>query len=195
VYAAEVDGQRLTFEVDCVWRRNMVIRDRETGSLWQHATGEAVAGPLQGKMLTLLGGQLTTWGGWQAAHPYTLAAQDPEEWGGRLSKAKVTKVLDTVTSFATAPGLTKPDRRLPSHEVVIGIMIDGIARAYPLETLIELGVIDDEIEGEQIRLEYDPTHDAVRATMNDAPINAARTWWTGWYEFHPETTLFEPVNI
>lgn len=191
MYAAEVDGQRLTFEVECVWRRNMVIRDRETGSLWQQATGKAIAGPRQGKQLPLLGGQLTTWAGWREAHPYTQAALDPEEWGGRLSKTKTTRVLDRVTSHAAVPGLTPRDRRLPSHQFVIGITLDGVARAYPLETLKGLHVIEEEVEGKLVCLEYAPVHDAVKVSVDGDQIAVARTWWTGWYEFHPETTLYK----
>lgn len=44
VHAATVDGRCLTWEVAAVWRRNMIIRVLETQSLWQHATGEELAG-------------------------------------------------------------------------------------------------------------------------------------------------------
>jgi hypothetical protein len=57
VYASEVNDQRLMFEVAGVYRRNMIIRDRQTGTLWQHATGEALMGPLKGVQLQLLGGE------------------------------------------------------------------------------------------------------------------------------------------
>ena len=65
MYAAEVDDQRLTFEVAGVYRRNMIIRDRQTGTLWQHATGEALMGPLKGVQLRPLGGELIRWSRWK----------------------------------------------------------------------------------------------------------------------------------
>ena len=43
----------------------MIFRDRETGTLWQQATGEAVAGPLKGATLQLLSGEILTWAGWE----------------------------------------------------------------------------------------------------------------------------------
>ena len=39
IFDPVVEGQRLTFEPVSVHRRNMVMRDRETGTIWQHETG------------------------------------------------------------------------------------------------------------------------------------------------------------
>ncbi len=58
VFDPVVDGQRLTFEPVSVHRRNMIMRDRETGTIWQHETGEALMGKYRGKTLDLLGGAL-----------------------------------------------------------------------------------------------------------------------------------------
>ncbi len=77
VYAASVDGQVLTFDARSPWRWNMIMRDRETGSLWQQATGEAVFGPLAGRQLQLLGGEQTAWAGWRDEHPQTEANRAP----------------------------------------------------------------------------------------------------------------------
>ena len=77
MYAAEVNDQRLMFEVAGVYRRNMIIRDRQTGTLWQHATGEALMGPLKGVQLQLLGGELTSWSRWKEMYPHTSMAGEP----------------------------------------------------------------------------------------------------------------------
>jgi len=191
VYAATVNEQRLSFEVECVWRRNMIMRDRETGTLWQHATGEALIGPLQGASLTLLGGELVTWAGWIAAHPYTLAALEPSEWKGMVSKEKVTKVLERATNLVTLPGITQTDTRLPAREAIVGILIDSIARAYRLADLKERGHVDETIGGQKIRIVYDENQNMVRAFRDGTQMHVQRTWWAGWYEFHPKTTIFE----
>ncbi|MCB9154847.1 MAG: DUF3179 domain-containing protein [Caldilineae bacterium] len=193
MYAAHVRSQRLTFDVECVWRRNMVIRDRETGSLWQHATGEAVAGPLKGERLTVLSGELITWAGWKQAHPDTEAALEPEDWTGLIPKARVKRVLEKVTSVATIPGKSVPDKRLPSHEMIIGIVVGDLARAYPLSELRRLGSVCETINGRQIEVIFDEEHDVVRASVDGAGAVPQRTWWTGWYEFHPGTTIYGDV--
>ncbi len=193
MYAATVNEQRLTFDVECVWRRNMVIRDRETGTLWQQATGEALIGPLQGEQLTLLGGELLTWAGWKTAHPTTFASLEPEVWTGMLPKERVTAVLEKITYFVSkiAPGKTPNDKRLPPYAAIVGILIDGIVRAYPLAVLQEMDVIKEMVNGKNIRIEHDVTTDLVRAFIDGEAIMIKRTWWLGWYEFHPQTTLYK----
>jgi hypothetical protein len=51
IYNPVIDGQRLTFEVLGVHRRNMIIRDLQTGTVWQQGTGSAMYGKLKGKQL------------------------------------------------------------------------------------------------------------------------------------------------
>jgi len=189
-----MNGQPLTFDVECVWRRNMIMRDNETGSLWQHATGEAIAGPLRGAQLTLLGGELISWGGWKQAQPQTAAALEPEQWTGLIAKDRVTAVLEKVTSLATVPGKTRPDGRLPSHEEVVGIVVDGAARAYRLADLRHPEGVLDMVNGRQIQVVYDQAQDVVHAFADDTPLFSQRTWWMGWYEFHPQTTIYQAVK-
>lgn len=170
----------------------MIIRDRETGTLWQHATGEALAGPLGGARLELLGGEMMAWGAWKRAHPQTLAAQEPDEWTGILPKKRVTAVLERVTDNFTGPGLTPVDKRLPAHEPVAGISVGNVYRAYPLAALNEAGIIEEQVNGRQVRVAYDAAGDQVRASLDGAPLWVQRTWWAGWFEFHPQTTVYEP---
>ena len=195
MYAATVNGRHLTFDVECVWRRNMVIRDNETETLWQHATGEGLVGPLQGERLTLLGGEMISWSGWKEAHPHSLAALEPEEWTGLVSKERVTAVLEKVTSVATVPGRTRRDERLRAHEMVVGIVVDDEARAYPLIELGRLGRVEEVVNGRQLEIAYDETHDVVRAFVDGTPVTVQRTWWSGWFEFHPQTKIFTSIGL
>lgn len=196
MYAATVDDRRLTFEVECVWRRNMIMRDRETGTLWQQATGEALVGPLAGKQLDLLAGELTTWGGWKTAHPATLAALEPSEWQGMLPRDKMMPMLEKITTFVAgfAPGKSRTDRRLPPRETVVGILVEGTSRAYRLIDLQQVGIIEELFNGQRIKVEFDEPTAVVRVYANGTPLHGQRTWWLGWYEFHPQTTIFELKN-
>lgn len=194
MYAATLNGRRLTFEVECVWRRNMIIRDRETGTLWQHATGEALIGPLKGERLGLLGGALINWGGWKAIYPNTQAALEPAEWAGLFSKESVNRVLEKATSFAVVPGKTRDDKRLPALEMVIGVLVDGAPRAYRLADLARSGALEETVNGRKIRVIYDEEHQSVQALADGDRLDLKRTRWMGWYEFHPDTTVFEPAE-
>jgi len=163
VYAATVDGQRLTWEVAAVWRRNMIIRDRETGSLWQHATGEALAGPLAGRTLTPLPASQVTWGVWRQEQPETrVVASVP--WASHAPKALVEFALRNATRDGlNAPGLHRNDARLPSHTPIAGLVVAGEARAYPLEMVRNAGLVNDELGGRPVALVYDGAGDRVCA--------------------------------
>lgn len=50
-----LDGRLLHFAVAGVYRGTMLMRDTETGSEWDHMTGEALSGPLQGQRLAIVG--------------------------------------------------------------------------------------------------------------------------------------------
>jgi len=56
IFNAEIEGEKLYFKVSAVWRRNMVMIDDQSKSLWQQATGECIYGKYKGKHLELLSG-------------------------------------------------------------------------------------------------------------------------------------------
>lgn len=216
MYAAQIDGQRLTFEVTAVWRKNMIMTDRETGGLWQHATGECLAGPLKGKQLPILGGQQLTWSAWHQMYPETTVIIGPEKWPGLLSKEIVETILQKATASGSLPGKSLIDRRLPQNEDVFGVESKGAWCAYRVNELKENGLILDQLGGEWIVLRYLPEGDLVQAyqlqpgdyKLEDGRLVTAagkaidpggeqgrqiyglRKWWNGWYEFHPGTRIY-----
>ena len=166
MYAASVDGQRLIFDVAGVYRRNMIIRDRQTGTLWQHATGEALMGSLKGVRLQVLGGELTRWSGWQEMNPHTMLAVEPVPENGRypglIPRHRLEHLLEAFSTNYAAPGLVT-DKRLPMHEEIAGLSLSGVDKAYPLAVLREQGVINDRIGERSIAIIYDADADHVMA--------------------------------
>lgn len=162
MYATAHNDQALTFTVRGVYRRNMVIRDNETGTIWQHATGEGVAGPLRGERLTPLGGEMTRWGAWREAHPTTtLAYETPDTPTGLLPTERMVRLFRLTNVFAT-PGKQGYDRRLPMHEEILGIALAGEALAFPLAAIRESGVINAVVGGVPVAVVHTPG-DAYRA--------------------------------
>jgi hypothetical protein len=85
------------------------------------------------------------------------------------------------------------DHRIDAHEVIIGIEIQGISKAFKLKQLRELGTIQDRIDGEEIQLEYRVEGDQVIAqTSKGLPVYYERQWWLGWSEFHPGSVIYSP---
>lgn len=193
MYARTQGGRPLTFEAAAVWRRNMIMRDQQTRTLWQHATGEALVGPFQGLTLTPLDGELTTWGAWRAEHPQSRVVLHAEKWPGLLPLRVTETLLEGATASGFVPGLTRRDARLPHNEAVIGVTREGVSRAYPLAELAQRGSIDDTLGGVALRLSYDERAQRVRVQQREtgASVPFQRTWWGGWYEFHPLTEVYQ----
>lgn len=194
MYAATVQGQRLTFEVLGVWRRNLIMRDRETGTAWQQATGAALAGPLQGARLELLGGEQTTWANWQERYPETaVSIEPPQPPQGLLSFSRLESLLDLFTTRFMTPGLNRNDGRLPSHIEVAGLTVRGESRAYPLPQLREQPIIHDTLGDKAITVRYVPDADSVTVHFenDDRPLHVKRQYWLGWSEFHPGASIWQ----
>jgi YD repeat-containing protein len=190
VYAAALDGLRLTFQVFGVWRKNMVIRDRQTGTIWQQATGEAIDGPLKGRRLEVLPAWETTWGALLSAVPQACYTVAPRKFTGLMPMPILQRMLG-LTHWANLNGLSARDTRLEPHQIVIGLVINGAAKAYPLALLRAQPVHTDQVGGETIRLEYHAAGDQV--AIYDAQGNrklAQRLWWSAWSEFHPRSELY-----
>jgi len=195
VYAAKVDEQHLRFCVFGVWRKNMVMRDLETGTIWQHATGEAIDGPLKGRKLDVLYGWETTWGALRKSYPDAVYALKPEKYTGIIPKPILQRML-RITKWATLSGLSGQDHRLDPHQIVIGVIINGVAKVYPLEILRANPNTVDKVAGETIQLLYDAEGDQVVIKTSDGKrLHYERQWWAGWREFHPRSEIYSENKI
>lgn len=190
MYAATVNELHLTFQVFGVWRKNLVMRDHQTGTIWQHATGEAIDGPLKGCQLAVRNGWETTWGMLRKAFPSASFVLPPRKFTGLMPKPILQRVL-VITHWASLSGLSSSDARLGSHDVVIGVIVNGAAKAYPLNILRAQPTLVDQVGGETIRLVYDAAGDQVTVyTVDGTKRKYERQWWAGWSEFHPRSELY-----
>jgi hypothetical protein len=138
VYARQVEGQLLTFGVSGKLIMNgLVMYDRETGSLWSQVIGQAVDGRFQGVELGLVAGLQTTWGKWVTAHPDTLVLDK----GGSYRSDSYTRYYSD--GRLGILGQKRGDTRVPSKEFVVGVTIDGRAKAYPFQELGNTPVVND----------------------------------------------------
>ena len=72
MYDRSLDDRTLTFVVSgLLWGRSLVMGDEQTGSEWSHILGEAMAGELKGKKLTILPSSMTNWETWRTKYPHT----------------------------------------------------------------------------------------------------------------------------
>ncbi|MGD9223221.1 MAG: DUF3179 domain-containing (seleno)protein [Desulfobacteraceae bacterium] len=80
---------------------------------------------------------------------------------------------------------------LSAKERVLGIAIDGVAKAYPLEDLQKKpGILTDQVGQSQLFIEVNSDGDvvAVRNASNEK-IPHMFVYWFAWQAFHPKTEI------
>ncbi len=115
--------------------------DRETESLWVHASGRARSGAREGWQLKLFPSTVTTWAQWKATYPTTLVL-DGRRRGG---------FMGTYTGTADAARL--------GLSVVVGFK----AKLYPFALLKEHIVINDKFNAQSVVVVYTQTNGTARA--------------------------------
>lgn len=164
VAARTVRGTPTTFGVSgLLFRGNLVLYDRLTGSLWSQVAATAIRGPATGARLAVEPSTLTTWGAWRGDHPDTSVLLPPPLSGTIGDRAGTRDyTVDPYAGYGSS-GRTGPlsgagsaaenagdYEALTGHHpktLVLGIEHDGAARAYPLGAVRRAGVVNDSVGG------------------------------------------------
>jgi Protein of unknown function (DUF3179) len=164
VWKRTIEGKVLTFHLAGINNQNFLMRDDETGSFWQQVTGKCISGPFLGQHLELVRNDEMTFALWKQESPAgTVLASDPKflpmyagpDWEDRIQK------LPTVVAF-TAP-------TVPPRELVVGIELDGTAKAYPVSALQSEELTQDLLASTPLLLALGPDGKSIRAFVRRIP--------------------------
>ena len=160
MWTRTVNGRALHFYLAGINNQNFLMRDKETGTWWQQITGKAIYGPLQGAALELVLSDELTFGEWRTESPS----------GQVLAPvAKYTKEYDSnwEPDVAKLPVVISfPSTELKSRDVVIGLTIEGAARAYPWETFAKQSPVLDRVNGTPLLLVLGPDGKSFRVFVS-----------------------------
>ena len=92
-YIPEVEETGINFDFETFFRSQLILRDRESGTLWQQADGEAAAGLLLNHSLEKLEARVCSLTEWKQAYPLSTLAEQPASWGGVLPRSWVLRLL------------------------------------------------------------------------------------------------------
>ena len=163
MFRAEARGTRLTLDNAGVVGGNEVFKDRETGSRWQQSSLEAISGPLQGTHLALYPFLLTNWREWRRLHPDTLVLKPLPGYADRIAE-KNRQIRAGFKEDGAAPeGVLYKDDRLKPRVMVLGVDVDGASKAFPLQALRQVRVVNDLVGGKPIVVVHQPSSDTTTA--------------------------------
>ena len=163
MFRAEAKGKSLVFDNAGVVGGNEVFKDEQTGSRWQQSSLEAISGPLRGQHLELYPFLLTSWGEWHRLHPETLVLKPLPGYADRIP-ASNARIKQGLTGEGAAPtGVIYHDDRLKPRTMVLGLEVSGASKAYPLETLRQVRVINEMLGGTPVLVVHQPGSDTTTA--------------------------------
>jgi hypothetical protein len=163
--------------------------DHQSESLWSQIAMEAVAGPETGAKLKPIFLEHTTWGDWRTKHATTLVLSLHTGHARNYNR-------DPYLGYAQRPDLmfavTRLNQRYHPKEWVLGVTVDGSAKAYPFSELKKVKMpLTDEVGGRRIRVQINqPTQSAFATDENGTPLPSVMAFWFAWYAFHPDTQVF-----
>jgi len=151
---------------------NEVFRDGETGSRWQQSSLEAISGPLKGEHLELYPFLLTSWEEWRRLHPATLVLKPLPGYAERIP-AKNAQLRAGYSLERSAPDdVVRRDNRLRAYTKIIGLTVGDSSRAFPLDALDRVRIVNEELGGQPILVVHQPRSDTTTAFV--ARVNGTR---------------------
>jgi hypothetical protein len=149
VWRSTIDGQKLRFRLTGINNQNFIMRDEETGTWWQQASGEAITGPLRGSHLESVFHDEVAFEIWKLENPNGRVLRPDEKVlaSGEYAPADWEKEMSDVP--VVTPAI---DPRLEPRTLVIGVALNSESKAYPLEAVREQGPVIDTLGGVPILL-------------------------------------------
>jgi hypothetical protein len=190
-FEAAIDGRSYEFGVSgLLYNSDVLMYDRETGSLWSQLMVQAVTGPMQGTRLQQLPLSNTSWQEWVQRHPETRVLSNKT---GYSRNYRVDPYPNYGRSGKLYFPVTHSSKRYRRKDIVMGLEIDGQFKAYPLKELKKgENRFADKFAGEEFSVEFDAKHQTARIVKADGPeIPTTMAFWFAWYAFHPETAVYE----
>ena len=173
-----------------LYNSDVLLYDRETGSLWSQIMAKAINGPLKGKSLKQLPLTHTSWQDWKTQFPDSRVLSTNTGYKRDYSKSpyegyeKSDQIFFPVSSSV---------QRFHNKEWVLGVKIAGIYKAYPFSELAKATrPVKDTISGQHIEVIFDRENNTARAQdEQDRDISTVMSYWFAWVAFHPDTEVFQ----
>ena len=157
VWRREIDGRRVRFRLAGIDNGNALVRDEETGTIWQQSTGEAIFGPLKGRHLEVVHSDELTFALWRQEQPRGLvlkpdaayvAEYEPKNWEQHIESTHV--VVDTSGSG------------IGPHRLMLGVAVAGQNKAYAMDAVLRAKVVGDTVGGLPVVVLVGPDGASVR---------------------------------
>lgn len=181
MYARRIGGREFTFDFATgLIKNNLLIVDRETGSLWSQLRGQAVSGPMEGTPLSVIPSMQTTWKHWRELHPDTLVMVEKDTEGQPYLYRN------------SRPGWPLQGRRHDTSALGLGLALGGESIYFSFRELERArGPVRLTLGGRPVVVHY--RKDALTAWAEDEDgslLPGVLAYRTGWFDFNPRSKTY-----
>ena len=168
---------------------DLVMYDRQTESLWQQITGEAIVGKLIGKKLSQISMGTMLWSQFKETY------DKGQILSRNTGRSKSTYDIYPYGNYEEDASVTFPveggvDTTIHPKTVVFGIEVGGGSKAYPISKLEKELTIRDRVGGVSVEIRYDGGNVNARRLDNGSKLAETRLFWFAWKAFYPNTELY-----
>ncbi len=194
VYERSLNGITEEFGVSGkLYDSNLLMYDKSTESYWSQALGEAVYGEKTGTVLPLYQYfENITWDEWKKAHPDGEVLSKNTGFVRDYTREPYGNYAETSGLFFPVPN---DDSRLSRKELIVGVVFDGIAKAYQVSLVDDVGEITDVVNGEDVLITKKDDEGIRGYRINDKgekiKIPLILTFWFSWADLHPTTLIYK----
>lgn len=169
-----------------LYQSDVLMYDRQTESLWSQLAMRAVSGKANRTTMRWLPVEHISWAAWRDQHPEgeVLSRQTGQQrdyslnpYGGYEAGGK--------------PMFAVPEHRddLPKMQRVLGVVIDGQAKAWQLDALGEQPVTQ-QLGGVTLKVSYDARSQRPLVVDGEGKVlPSVIVFWFAWQAFYPQTQL------
>lgn len=187
VYSRDIAAGSSTFGVSgFLYQSNLVMYDRKTESLWNQITGKAMIGELTEEELTLLPSNVVKFSTVQEYYPKAEILSTKTGYLRDYSRNPYRGYADDEEIMF--PVHTK-DARLPAKERILGLAINGDAKAYPRSLIEGKATIRDTVGGKEVIISQD--QGKVTFLVDGVRTEPVHNFWFSWVAQYPETEIYE----
>jgi hypothetical protein len=187
----EVSGEKKLVEFGTsgkLYNSNLIMYDRETDTYWSQIDGKAIIGELTGQELKEISIDTVVWRDWKNIHPDSaVLSQDTGHNRAYGKDPYGTYYEDSLLFFP----VDNENDRLHPKDVIFGIEVDGMHKAYREIDLKAVGSIKDTVNGISLIVSRDEAGVVSIINSDGEEIVKERDFWFAWYAFHPNTALYE----
>jgi len=190
VFSRDINDKTRTFGVSgLLYQSDVLLYDREDESLWSQLGMKAVTGAQAGTTLKWLPSEHLTWRAWREKYPQSEVLSPNTGYHRNYDGNAYASYFASDALMFPAP-LRR--RELANKERVVGVLIDGVAKAYALKDLPDGRPVEDNVAGRALRVLYNSAHQYPRITDDSGEvIPAVVAFWFAWQAFYPHTALWK----